>query len=111
MSLERRKPLRRKKRLKAVSDKRRAEWPERARVREAVFRRDGWRCRLQGVAAGGPCSGPLECHEMLKASQGAGTYAEENCCALCRGHNQWVEDHPALAHGLGLVIRRGDLQQ
>lgn len=115
---------RRAKRIKPVSDKRAAEHDERAEVRERVFRRDGYRCQwwtrvdalgLDGMrpihedrqmweAVKRPCFGELTPHHLLKASAG-GAYTEENLTTLCVFHNGAVEDHPALATALGLVIR------
>jgi hypothetical protein len=92
-------------RLKPMSDKRRAENRARAPIREAVFRRDNYRCRLADRSdIAGPCFGVLTPHHLLKASAG-GAYVEANLVALCAGHNSWVECEPILATGLGLVFR------
>lgn len=124
MTLERRKPLERGKplargkaparrgRVNPLSAKRRADLPRRAEVREAVFRRDGYRCRLADVEGAGPCFGRLEMHERRKASQLTDSYTVENGAALCSSHNARLEsdaDLARLARTLGLVLRRGDL--
>lgn len=95
--------------MRAVSAKRRRATAARRVIRERVFARDGG-CVLQPIsgpyAPPGPCQGPLTPHHLLKASQG-GPYTEENLVTLCSLHNTWVEDAPAEARTLGLVIARG----
>jgi hypothetical protein len=98
-----RQPLSSGKRLKPMSDKRRGELPERARVRELVFQRDGYRCQIAPLVPE-PCFGPLTYHHLQKEGQG-GAYTEANGIAACSFHNDWVEDHPDKAAALGLVIR------
>lgn len=104
---------RRSKRIKPVSDKRAADRERRDDVREAVFRRDGYRCQwpVLFAAIGGqlPCTscfGPLTPHHLWKAGQG-GPYTEANLTTLCAFHNGAVEDNPLLAEAMGLVVRRG----
>lgn len=99
--------MKRGKRLQARNPERRPADVE-AEVRERVFTRDRWRCRLEGVGAG-PCSGPLTPHHRRKAGSG-GAYVEPNLVALCAGHNTWVEDEPDRARLLfpHLVVREGD---
>lgn len=81
-----------------------ADLPRRAKVREAVFARDNWTCRLATTRQVGGCLGPLTPHHVRKASAG-GPYVEENLVTLCSHHNSWVEDHPIAAQMLGLVER------
>lgn len=90
-------------RLPAVSEKRREAWPAERAERAAVFARDK-RCQLVDTIAG-RCFGALTAHHLLKAS-GGGKYERSNLVTLCAFHNGWVEDHPAEAARLGLVIRR-----
>jgi 5-methylcytosine-specific restriction endonuclease McrA len=103
-----RRPLKRKTPLKQQSDRRRSESDDRADVREQVYRRDYWTCRLERASRQRDdvpeCSGPLTPHHLKKASAG-GPYTLENLVTLCRGHNSWVEDAPLLATELGMVIR------
>lgn len=118
----RRTPLRRTSRLAPISKKRAAGTEDRRAIRERVYARDGWRCRLLASVGATyfsvnedglrgpyekvpPCFGPLTPHHLLKASAG-GPYTLDNLVTLCAGHNTWVEDHPATATALGLVIRR-----
>ena len=54
----------------------RRQW---ARVRRAVFIRDGYRCR----ACGAP--GKLECHHVIPLEKGGAPLAESNLLTLCRG--------------------------
>lgn len=88
--------------LRRVSPKRAATTAARAAVRELVFRRDG-RCLLVGVD-GHACTGaPMTPHHLHKAGRG-GPYTVDNLVTLCAGGNTWVEDHPADAARLGLVV-------
>lgn len=98
-----------RKRIKPVSDKRRAQWEAEDEVRQAVFARDRWRCQLEGVAQAGPCMGRLTFHHRRKASQG-GPFTAENGATLCAHHNAALEQDADLARlgvELGLVVRRG----
>jgi len=104
VALKRGQPLRSKRRLKPVSDKRRSEMGGRAAVRAEVFARDGHRCRLAGVEGAGPCFGRLTPHHLRKASAG-GAYTLDNLVALCEHHNDLVEDRPGWGVEMGLVIR------
>lgn len=100
-------------RIKAMSDKRRADIERRDEVRAAVFLRDRYRCQLEGVEGAGRCWGPLEMHEKRKASQMTDSYTEENGVALCRGHNQGIEQDAALAalaRSRGLVLLAEDVR-
>lgn len=84
-----------------------AERRDRDAIRDAVFERDGYRCRLGHYS---PCYGPLTPHHRRKASQG-GTYTLENLVALCASHNDALEadaDLAAYGRSVGLVLRTGD---
>lgn len=99
----------RRKGVKPVSDKRRAQWAAEDEVRQAVFARDRWRCQLERVDGAGPCLGRLTFQHRLKASQG-GKFTMENGATLCWSHNERLEQDADLARlgvELGLVIRRG----
>lgn len=101
-------PAKRRKRVKPVSDKRRAQWEAEDEVRQAVFARDRWRCQLEGVAGAGSCLGRLTYHHRRKAGQG-GAFTMENGATLCWSHNKRLEQDADLARlgvELGLVIRR-----
>lgn len=106
------KPMRRTAELQRTAGAKRTGLPpvereRRARIKAAVFERDGHRCvgerRIEGVL----CSGLLTVHHIRKASAG-GKYVPENLVSLCAGMNTWVEDAPERAWHLGLVQRRGD---
>jgi len=87
-----------------------AEADYRRLVREAVFRRDGYRCRLAGVDGAGDCAFGLTPHHVLKSKHG-GAYDESNLVALCAHHNDEIEanaDLAALARRLGLVRRSSE---
>lgn len=108
----------RKKRLKAVSDKRRAGAPARKAAVAAAFARDGWtlllvggeehwsggRCIPKDWGMPGACFGPLTPHRLQKGSY-AGGYTTANVVASCAHHNSMIEDEPDLAKACGLVHR------
>lgn len=110
--LKRRTPLKQGKRLSARSKRREEEAADRTIVREFVFARDGYRCRIGDFTAElarnhgvdpGPCRGTITPHHLRKASQ-LGPYEPENLITLCAGHNSWVEDYPAAAEAVGLSV-------
>lgn len=138
MTLERRKPLRRGKplqgratlarraRLQPVSKARRGKRDEHRAVRDEVFARDGWTCRLAEHVGDivttdllgtrtrvvPDCWGPLTFHHRRKAGA-QGAYTEANGLTLCAGGNGWVEDNPDAAQALAgtvLVVRPGDAE-
>lgn len=109
------KGLARGKHLAPRSAKREAARAERTVTRELVFARDRHTCQV--VAAGaatnyavGRCYGPLTPHHRRKEGQG-GAYNLDNLRAACSFHNDQLEadaNLAAWAHGVGLVVRRGD---
>jgi hypothetical protein len=51
------------------------------------------------------CTGRSECvHERKKRSAGGSLVDPVNLLAACSNCNSWVEDHPALAKSMGLVV-------
>lgn len=92
--------------IKPVSDRRREAWPEEKIIKEAVFKRDGYQCRLKNHPDPrvGPCKGRLTYHHLQKAS-GLGKVTVENGASLCELHNGLMEDEPDLCKELGMVIR------
>jgi len=103
--------------LRPVSPKRRAALPKRAEVRDIVLDRDNWSCQfMNALAASVPtgktpdladvplaCGGPLDVHEIIPRSADPTAWLRpEACKTLCRRHHDWVGDHPALAHEIGL---------
>jgi 5-methylcytosine-specific restriction endonuclease McrA len=93
----------RRKTLKAMSDRRQGELASRREIRERVWARDGHRCRFPHHEVPDlPCFGGLTVHHLLKASQG-GEYTDENLITICAVGNCWIEDHPRRATELGLV--------
>lgn len=92
--------------MRAVSKKRAADGPRRARVREAVFLRDG-DCLMRPYRQ---CHGPLTPHHLQKSS-GGGSYTEDNLITLCAGCNSWVEDDPEVAWAMGLTVRGWDTHE
>jgi hypothetical protein len=97
-------PAKKRKRVKAVSDKRRDEKPERDRVRAIVWKRDGGKCRLAPFFPDEPCRGELHPHHLKKASA-MGPFHEDNMMLACDRHNDLVEEEPDMAEAMGLVDR------
>lgn len=99
-----------RKRLPMMSEKRKAELPVRRGVREAVFARDGFRCRIApllitaGFHSTSQCHGPLTPHHLKKAS-GGGEYTEANIVTACLFHNDLMENEPIIAEKINMVIR------
>lgn len=87
-----------------MSDKRREENEAHPSIRQQVFERDGHKCRIAPFLPDDRCFGKLTVHHVRKASAGGG-YTVENLVTACVHHNEWVEDHPIEAEGLGLVKR------
>lgn len=60
------------------------------------------------VGAGGCQGEPSGLHERRKRSSGGSLTLLANLMPACSPCNLWVEDHPEVAHKLGLVVRPGD---
>ena len=101
--------------LRNMSPKRRSQLAERKQVREHVLERDGgcvfWERAydstgwLPGDLVGAPtrCTETLDVHEVIpRSAWAAGWLSIGNCVTLCRTHHEWVTEHPAEAHRLGL---------
>lgn len=108
---DRRSPLKRGKQLNRggkiapVSSRRKGQASARRAVVAEVVARDGGRCVPAFRGAPGACSGPLTAHELTKRSQMRDAHLDaSNCVASCWFHNGWIEDHPADARALGLVV-------
>jgi hypothetical protein len=83
--------------------------PERDRVREAVFTRDGHACQVAPLATDG-CFGGLTYGHRRKEGQGGG-YTLANGSTQCAHHNTQLEadaDLARRARAAGIVVRRGD---
>lgn len=115
-------PLNRLAPISQVSRKRAVTNIERGRMmREAFGPRENWKCswldhvvkaemmgflddaqfsRLIAVK----CHGSVHGHELRKRSQGGSVTDPANVVLLCNLHNGWVEDFPALAERVGLVV-------
>jgi hypothetical protein len=116
--------LKRYTRLRPFSKKRAAQRAARAECVRIVLERDGQHCQFwnhvypNGVGAGAKltpnelgqapnCWGPLDVHELVKRSQKRDAYLDpDNCEALCRAHNEWVESRPVASRRIGLNVRR-----
>lgn len=88
---------------------------DRTATREMVFNRDRHACQVAVVGAAtayavGRCFGRLTPHHRRKEGQG-GAYRAANLASACAHHNDELEadaDLARWAHGVGLVVRRGD---
>ena len=88
--------------INRVSKRRQRANTIRKRVLEDKFGpREGWKCALAGQYLA--CFGNLNGHELLKRSRGGSITDPDNIEILCDGHNVWVEDHPTLAHEIGMA--------
>lgn len=99
-------PIRRGKRPKPISDRRASERNQRAGVVAFVVQRDET-CQAQAVhaLAGVPCSGPLDCHEIImRSAWQAGIYEESNCLLICRSAHTFIHNRPLAAHAMGLRL-------
>lgn len=62
-------------------------------------------CQFGGInpAFASACRGELDVHEVIpRSAWPAGVFEVLNCVLLCRRHHCWVDDHPDLAHRVGL---------
>lgn len=97
--------------IKPVSDKRRAEADERARVRQITISRAFYGCELRDRVVDVKCwhpDGPqgLDVHEKAARSVAPGGHLDENnTIAVCRAHHDWIDDHIPEAEALGVYIR------
>jgi len=101
--------------LSPMSRRERAKQTERTIVIALVKRRDQV-CQFSnrmtalaglglGLDVGVPtdCAGPLDVHEVIPRSAWRdGELVESNCVLVCRRHHHWIDDHPSLAHEMGL---------
>ncbi len=79
-------PMKRKKRIKPVSDKtRRVRWPQLKAMRVAVLERAGGRCEVCGKTA------PLDVHHIVKRSRRLDD-SPFNGAALCRDCHNWTDE-------------------
>jgi hypothetical protein len=74
---------------------------------DCVFWQHAWESAdwVEGDLTTAPigCSGLLDVHEVIPRSAWAGGWFEPtNCVLVCRQHHDWIGDHPAEAHRLGL---------
>lgn len=98
---------RRTKGIAQVSERRKVSAVAYEMLKEAVYRRDGFRCLLAGSLVG-PCVGDLTPHHLWKSGQ-SGPDHVCNLITLCKGHNSGVETMDrADAEALGLVVRWGE---
>lgn len=108
-SLERRKPLRRgrplraRKKLRTYSDRRASEREERALVAGEALVRDRRTCQAAAKVPDVDCWGPLDPHEIIpRSAWAAGYLVLDNVIMVCRGHHRWIDRHPDAAHAVGL---------
>lgn len=101
--------------LSPMSKKRRRDLEARRQVIRLVHERDeqcvfwpyvwGSPAWVEGDLQGAPvtCMEPLDVHEIIPRSAWSGGWLDPaNCVLICRAHHQWVTEHPAEAHRIGL---------
>lgn len=110
MTLKRSAPIKRagfkrtiRKQMRAQSIKTRREAAARRAAKATVIAEAGGQCQLADFA----CAGPLDFHHVRKAGAG-GAYVVANGLALCRFHNDDLENRPWLYDGTSVVVREGD---
>jgi hypothetical protein len=86
--------VKRRQGLRRQSAKRRAGTDERREVREAVFRRDGHRCRIAPFLPDMECSTAIEMYEPGEGGEPV---------TACSRHAEHCRTHPQEARGLGLT--------
>lgn len=92
--------IRRSKRTQARRDTHRAA---RREVVDAARDRDKNRCQAEHLVDEIRCGGPLDPHEIIpRSAWPAGDLDLDNVTIVCRRHHDWIDDHPAGAHELGL---------
>lgn len=112
--------------LKSGGELKRTELKKRSEKRQRVMQDDriplikqlveaGFGCEIgpvlehYGEADARHCRGRIEgIHELRKRSDGGSLVNRDNLVPACNFCNGWVEDHPAKAREIGLVIRAGD---
>lgn len=104
-------PTKPRKPLKPESDKRKAERPERQRVREITISRAFYGCELRDRVPDVKCwhpDGPnkLDVHEIEARGTSPGSHLDEdNTIAVCRSHHDWIDAHIPEAEALGVRTR------
>lgn len=100
--------MKRGRRPNPMSDRRRAELPDRHAVVEQAMERDRRQCqaKVRGIVTEVRCWGPLDPHEIIpKSAWRAGWLVLDNIIILCRAHHDWTEEHRGKdgpAHRVGL---------
>ena len=94
----------RRKPLAQQSAARRAEKQLYDRARQRAFDRDKGRCQAADRVTEIACWGVLDPHHVFPRSR----YPERRndpdaLLTVCRGHHDWIGDHPARARELGLL--------
>lgn len=100
--LRRRKPLKRGKALRQMSDKKRAELAARRDLRPLVLARDGG-CRGRLLWPEIPCRFGLQLDEFKSRTRGGDPENIDHVQLLCGAHNQAKEDFPITAWERGLA--------
>lgn len=102
--------------LPRESTKRKAERPERERVRAETLTRAGNRCELAAyipeVTCWHPAGEPFDVDEIAARGVAPGSHLDASITvATCRGHHIWRTDHPKEASERGIRITGGEYEQ
>ncbi len=84
--------------LRAASAKRQAVMQERRKVIEALLAERGPGCEARLVGCDGRA---VDCHEVLRRSQGGSLTDPANLLLLCRPCHSFLTEHPQMAVELG----------
>jgi hypothetical protein len=96
-----RKPLRRRKALRRMSDKRRALQDDLRALKVEAWARDRG-CRAALIVPEVPCAGPLDLDHVRSLGRGGARLSLDNVAILCRAHHDWKDTHPDEANRRGL---------
>lgn len=93
----------RRTRIKPMSDRTRAEIPQRQEVRGRALAAAGYRCSMADKVPEIECGGPLDVDEIKSRGVNPGGHLDDdNVQVACRLHHIWRTEHPAEAHARGL---------
>jgi hypothetical protein len=109
-------PTKPKRPVKRESDKRIAERPARAAVREEALRRAGYRCQLRDIvpeiACWHPAGEPLDCDEIAQRGVAPGGHLDvDNVQVACRAHHDWKTVHRIEAEARGVRMSGAEYER
>lgn len=95
--------------LRSRSPRQREHYAAVAAACAAAVERDRGVCQARRLVPEVRCWGPIDPQHLIpQGVQRSLADVPENIVACCRGHHEWVGDHPLAARELGLHGRYGD---